>query len=75
MLILPFGGPIISSVSYVGDDLDEGRAIIAERGNFGIAAYRSTWQSPYGAGDGCLQGSKEPRQMPGNWCVLPYDTF
>lgn len=57
------GGPIISVVPYVGDDLAAGRRIIAEQTNFGTAIARSTVEAPYGAGKGCLQAFFAEKQV------------
>lgn len=69
-LLSSAGGPVISFVPYVGDDLAAGRRIIAEQTNFGAAVVRTTVEAPYGTGKGCLQAFFAEKQvrLP---CMMP----
>jgi hypothetical protein len=69
-LVLPAGGPLISFAPWVGDDLEQGKRVLAKDTHFGTAVHRETKEAPYGAGKGCLQSFFADKQGPGYY----YDT-
>lgn len=70
VLIVPARrGVLVSLAAWTGDNLDEGRAVLAGNANCGPALVRSCMAVPYGAGANCLQSAAEARgsQRSGRW--------